>query len=132
VKPRRIRFKLAPYLNGWAAPVRLFILVLLYLFSSLPYQDTLRTLSFDLYQIAMPRERVSAPVVIVDIDEESLKQFGQWPWPRGLMAQLLDRIEQMEPAAVAFDIIMPEPDRTSPCQITQYIPDVDQKFVREV
>lgn len=132
MKPRRIRIKLAPYLNGWAAPVGLFILVLLYLFSSLPYQDTLRTLSFDLYQIAMPRERLSAPVVIVDIDEESLKQFGQWPWPRGLMAQLLDRIEQMEPAAVAFDIIMPEPDRASPCQITQYIPDVDQKLVREV
>lgn len=127
-----IRSKLAPYLNGWAAPVGLIILVILYLFSSLPYQDALRTFSFDLYQIAMPRERVSAPVVIVDIDEASLHQFGQWPWPRSLMAQLLDRIGQMEPAAVAFDIIMPEPDRTSPCQITKYIPNVDKKLVRQV
>lgn len=126
------RTKLAPLSKGWAAPVGLVVLVILYLFSSLPYQDALRTFSFDLYQLVQPRERVSAPVVIVDIDEASLGQFGQWPWPRSLMAQLLDKIGQMEPAAVAFDIIMPEPDRTSPCLITQYIPDVDQKLVRQV
>lgn len=132
MKLRAILPKIAPFLQGWAAPVGLFVLVGLHLLGSIPYQHTLRTFAFDLYQIAMPRERVSAPVVIVDIDEASLSQFGQWPWPRSLMAQLLDRIGKMEPAAVALDIIMPEPDRTSPCQITQYIPDIDQKLVRQV
>jgi adenylate cyclase len=123
---------LATSLHGWAAPVGLIVLVILHLSGSIPYQDTLRTFSFDLYQIAIPRERVSGPVVIVDIDEVSLHQFGQWPWPRSLMAQLLDRIGQMRPAAVAFDIIMPEPDRNSPCLITQYIPNIDKKLVRQI
>lgn len=127
-----LRSGLSPFLHGWSAPVGLFILVTLHLLGAIPYQNTLRTLSFDWYQRAMPRERISAPVVIVDIDEASLGQFGQWPWPRSLMAQLLDRVGQQDPAGVAFDIIMPEPDRTSPCQITQYIPDVDQKLVRQV
>jgi CHASE2 domain-containing sensor protein/serine phosphatase RsbU (regulator of sigma subunit) len=119
-------------LSGWPAPVGLLLLIILHLYGSIPYQDALRTASFDLYQITLPRERISAPVVIVDIDEASLGQFGQWPWPRSLMAQLLDRVEKMNPAAVAFDIIMPEPDRASPCQITQYIPNVDQQLVKQI
>lgn len=124
--------RIAAYLSGWTAPLGLFVLVTLHLFGAIPYQDTLRTYSFDLYQIIMPRERVSAPVVIVDIDEASLSKLGQWPWPRSLMAQLLDHVWQMQPAAVAFDIIMPEPDRASPCQVTQYIPNIDPKLVKEV
>ena len=75
------------YLGGWPAPVGLLLLIGLHFFGGLPYQDILRTLSFDLYQIAQPRERISAPVIIVDIDEDSLRQYGQWPWPRSLLAQ---------------------------------------------
>ena len=60
---------IAPYFSGWPAPVGLLLLIGLHFFGALPYQDTLRTFSFDLYQIAQPRERISAPVLIVDIDE---------------------------------------------------------------
>ena len=123
---------IAPYFSGWPAPVGLLLLIGLHFFGALPYQDTLRTFSFDLYQIAQPRERISAPVLIVDIDEESLQKYGQWPWPRSLLAQMLDRLWQMEPAAVAFDIIMPEPDRASPCLVTQYIPQIDPGLVRQI
>ena len=127
-----IRSFLVPYIKIWVAPLGLLALAVFHLYGSIPYQDVLRSFSFDLYQIAMPRERVSAPVVIVDIDERSLEEFGQWPWPRSLTAQLLDRISDMEPAAIALDIIMPEPDRTSPCAITQYIPDISPSLVDKV
>ena len=40
------------------------------------------------YQFRAPRERVSAPAVIVDVDEASLARYGQWPWPRTLLARL--------------------------------------------
>lgn len=129
---RAMLSKLGRLLSGWTAPVGLFVLVTLHLYGAIPYQDTLRNLSFDLYQIMVPRERVSAPVVIVDIDEASLNKLGQWPWPRSLMAKLLDRIDQMQPAALAFDIIMPEADRSSPCQIMQYIPDINSKLVKQI
>lgn len=127
-----IRTTIARYLKGWGAPAGLLVLVMLHFMGAIPYQDKLRASSFDLYQMVSPRARISAPVVIVDIDEASLKRFGQWPWPRSLMAQLVHRIGQMRPAAVALDILMPEPDRSSPCQFAQHIPDIDQNLTRQL
>ena len=63
----------------------------------------------------MPRDTpADPPVVIVDIDERSLKQLGQWPWPRTVVAQLVDRLREAGAAVIAFDVLFSEPDRTSP------------------
>ena len=51
---------------------------------------------------------------IVDIDDHSLATIGQWPWPRTIVAQLVDRLAASGAAVVAFDIDFAEPDRTSP------------------
>ena len=51
--------------------------------------------------------------VIVDIDEKSLAEFGQWPWPRYHIAHLLEKIAAAGPASVGIDILFAEPDRTS-------------------
>ena len=51
--------------------------------------------------------------VVVDIDEESLSRYGQWPWPRYRVAQLLQRVRELGASAVALDIVFAEPDRTS-------------------
>ncbi|WP_082702302.1 CHASE2 domain-containing protein [Pseudacidovorax intermedius] len=51
--------------------------------------------------------------VVVDIDEVSLAAVGQWPWPRYQIADLVQRIAEAAPAAVALDIVFPEPDRSS-------------------
>ncbi len=42
----------------------------------------LRVRSFDLVERVWPRADGSARVAIVDIDEKSLAQYGQWPWSR--------------------------------------------------
>ncbi|MCR5863849.1 CHASE2 domain-containing protein [Aquincola sp. J276] len=52
-------------------------------------------------------------VVVVDIDDVSLAAVGQWPWPRYRVASLIERIHQAAPAAIAMDILFPEPDRSS-------------------
>ena len=77
---------------------------------------------FDKYQSVFPRERLSAPVTIVDIDEASLKRFGQWPWPRDRMADLISRLGAMGPAAIGLDIYMPERDQTSPSALAGRLP----------
>lgn len=59
----------------------------------------------------------SGAVAIVDIDEESLAAAGQWPWPRTMLARLTDRLWEAGASVVVFDIVFPEPDRTSPDQI---------------
>lgn len=76
--------------------------------------EILRLRLFDLYQMAKPREPLQQPVVIVDIDEESLAEVGQWPWPRNDVARLVDRLTAAGVLATAFDVVFAEPDRTSP------------------
>jgi adenylate cyclase len=76
--------------------------------------DRFMLISFDFYQRIAPRESGDAPISIVDIDEDSLKQFGQWPWPRSLDAQLIDKLREAGAAVVGFDVIFAEADRTSP------------------
>jgi len=76
--------------------------------------DRLMLISFDFYQRVAPRAPTDSPVRIVDIDSDSLKQLGQWPWPRSVDAELVDKLRTAGAAIVAFDIVFDEPDRTSP------------------
>ncbi len=76
-------------------------------------------LIFDSYQRAEPRQYEEAPVRIVDIDEESIRRFGQWPWPRTQMAVLARKLGDAGVSAIAFDIVFSEPDRTSPPLIAE-------------
>jgi adenylate cyclase len=83
----------------------------------------LRSLVFDSYQRMAPLAfDPEIPVRIVDIDEDSLKKLGQWPWPRTLLADLVDKLGQQGAAAIAFDMVFPEPDRLSPGTAVQYWP----------
>ena len=65
-----------------------------------PFVQGLRHALFDGYQKLFPRERRAAPAVIVAIDEEALQRFGQWPWPRTRVAQLITGISAAKPAAI--------------------------------
>jgi adenylate cyclase len=75
--------------------------------------DRLTALVFDVYQQVQPREEAGAPVVVVDIDEASLDALGQWPWPRPVLARIVDRLGELGAATIAFDMVLAEPDRTS-------------------
>lgn len=81
-----------------------------------------RQLLFDGYQRAFPRQRQAQPVTIVEIDEKSLREIGQWPWPRNRLADLIDAIAAHQPAAIGLDMYMPEPDQTSPDRVAANLP----------
>lgn len=66
---------------------------------------------FDAYQAFEPRKVVTTPAIVVEIDEKSIAQLGQWPWPRTVLAQLLRDIELHQPLAIGIDIQMSEADR---------------------
>lgn len=76
--------------------------------------DRLSLIAFDLYQRAAPRQSGNAPIRIIDIDDNSLNKIGQWPWPRTIVAKMVDRLAAAGAAVIAFDIDFAEPDRTSP------------------
>ena len=87
--------------------------------------EVLRLKIFDLYQVAQPRQPLMQPAVIVDIDEESLSEVGQWPWPRSDVARMVERLRNAGAVAIAFDVVFAEPDRTSPALYADSLGDLD-------
>lgn len=65
-------------------------------------------------------------VVLVAIDEQSLATKGRWPWPRTHHAQLLDRLAQASPRAVAIDVMFAErsEDRASDARLARALQDL--------
>jgi serine phosphatase RsbU (regulator of sigma subunit)/CHASE2 domain-containing sensor protein len=92
----------------------------------------LRLAGFDAYQALAPRVPRSAPVVIVTIDEESLRRYGQWPWPRTWLARLVARLAEARPAAIGLDVLMPEPDRLSPGRLAGILEGLDPVVTRKL
>ncbi|MEO8630899.1 MAG: CHASE2 domain-containing protein, partial [Betaproteobacteria bacterium] len=77
--------------------------------------NTLRYWLFDSYQQVFPRVRSAdaASAIVVAIDEDSLAQFGQWPWPHTLLARMLEQIGNANPKAIGIDLLLPDSDRQS-------------------
>ena len=78
------------------------------------FTHTLREVTFDQLQRLQPRAYSEQPVRIVDIDDASLSELGQWPWPRNRLAELVDNLAALGAAAIVFDFAFAEPDRLSP------------------
>lgn len=71
----------------------------------------LRLAQFDQFQRWYPRPYTPVDVRVVDIDEASLKAFGQWPWPRSRIAEMVDVLASHGASAIVFDVLFSEPDR---------------------
>lgn len=111
-----------------AALVALFIAVFILIY----WGDTLepwRNFTFDAHHQAAPRSTERLPVQIVEIDEASLQEFGQWPWPRHLVADLIQGVSVRGAIVVGLDLIFPEPDRLSPHAVVQGRPEVSDDVV---
>lgn len=68
---------------------------------------------FDSYQRLAGRHQYDKNVVIVAIDDDSLRRIGQWPWPRRQLARLASVITKAGAATLGIDILLSEPDRQS-------------------
>ncbi|HTZ79679.1 MAG TPA: CHASE2 domain-containing protein [Stellaceae bacterium] len=79
--------------------------------AGLPLVHRLELVSADLFQHAAPRPAQDEPALIVDIDQRSLGERGQWPWAPALLAQLTNRLQAAGAAVIGFDLVLAEPDR---------------------
>jgi adenylate cyclase len=107
-----------------------------------------QAMGFDALQRLVPRPYVPVPVRIVDIDDESLRRLGQWPWSRDVLAALTERIVQLGAVSIAFDFVFSERDRTSPALLMEKwgasptfpsasipvedLPDYDRRFAEAI
>ncbi len=60
------------------------------------------------YMLRLDRPEAVDPIMLVAIDEESLRRIGRWPWPRGIHAELIDGLASAKPRAIAYDILFTE------------------------
>lgn len=89
---------------------------LLYLNKNTTAIDILQRLEAIPYDIRLklstPQTAIDIPpIIIVDIDENSLKQQGRWPWSRKKLAHLIERISENTPAVIALDIVLSEKEK---------------------
>jgi CHASE2 domain-containing sensor protein len=88
--------------------------------------EELRVRVFDFYQHFDPRVKTARPVTIVDIDEKSLANLGQWPWPRTLIADIVTNLTKLGAVVIAFDVIFSEPDRLNPDAAAEMFRNLDE------
>ncbi|MGO9134204.1 MAG: CHASE2 domain-containing protein [Methylovirgula sp.] len=109
----------------WLAPTALGLVLCL---TSPPVIERLRNLVFDHDQIMQPRHYdADAPVRVVDIDDASLAHLGQWPWPHQRLAELTDHLQALGAAAIAFDVLFAEDDRTAPANLLGELPALPER-----
>ena len=73
-------------------------------------KETARLKSFDLIQ-KYDKPTVSEDVVIVEIDEKSIEQNGQWPWKRTVLADVIWRLREAGAGIIVLPILFSEEDR---------------------
>ena len=78
---------------------------------------------FDQYQKIQPRALAGeSPVAIIDIDEKSISELGQWPWPRTTIADMVRNATAAGAGVIGFDVVFAEADQTSLTRIADKMP----------
>ncbi len=94
--------------------------------------ETITLRGFDREQMIAPRSYQPSRVRIVAIDDKSLSKYGQWPWPRTLVARLVQQIAAGNPRVLGVDIIFAETDRLSPAKLAETRPDLPAPLAHEL
>ena len=96
------------FLNPWTALITLLIVVLIRFWDP-GFVESVRLRYFDQLIISQPLKPV--PVHVINIDEDSLEKYGQWPFPRDIYASIIKDLYSRDAGLVVFNVLMPEKDR---------------------
>ncbi len=91
----------------------IFVFLIIIKFINPPIIQKISFINYDFYQKVFNRGEVK-DVTIVDIDEKSIAQVGQFPWRRDIYSKILKNLNQHNPKAIAFDIVFSEEDKQNP------------------
>ena len=116
----------------------LFFLVLIKIQDS-DFVRKIENISYDAYQSSFIEKNNFDEVVIIDIDEKSIGEIGQFPWRRDVFANLIQKLEQYGVSVITFDVFFSEEDKQNPKKILEEfnikndtVLDSDQKFLESI
>ena len=112
-----------------ASPLKITVVViflaLVLFFIDMPFLQFMELKALDLRMVSRGKLPTGGETVIAAIDEKSLSELGRWPWPRTMIAMLVDRLKEYGAKAIGFDIIFSEPDQNSSlstvCDLTEEV-----------
>lgn len=111
--------------HRWIHFLLLFVLLMtsvMHSGSNARWRQEMQALVFDELNSIYPREKTDQ-ITIVNIDDDSLLEIGQWPWPRTVLADLVTNLKALGAKSIVFDGVLAEPDRSSPRGIAQSLAD---------
>ena len=99
----------------------------------------IENISYDAYQSFFIEKSDFDGVVIIDIDEKSIGEIGQFPWRRDVFADLIKKLDQYGVSVITFDVFFSEEDKQNPKKILEEfniknstVIDSDQKFLESI
>ena len=105
-------------IKKYSGLILLFVLVLIKIQDS-NFVMKVENILYDTYQTIFIEKNNYDGVVIVDIDEKSIGEIGQFPWRRDIFAKLIDRLDQYGASVITFDIFFSEEDKQNPKKILE-------------
>ncbi|MFQ5481479.1 MAG: CHASE2 domain-containing protein [Nitrospinaceae bacterium] len=116
------------WINSFTVALFLTLLSIYIYFLDFRLFQLLELKTYDLKITSRENRQPSGNVVIVAIDEKSLKEQGRWPWPRTKLALLVDRLTAAGAAVIGIDIFFPEKDSYLPMdQVKQELGEIPEK-----
>ena len=97
------------FTSTWAVVVSVIILLALKVYNPIPLQ-TLQLKTFDLYQ-KFGNNYQSKSLVLIDISDNSLNLYGQWPWKRDQLGRAIIKAYQNGAALVFLNVVFVHKDR---------------------
>jgi adenylate cyclase len=98
------------YLTHWSTAFITLVLLTYIGLQDPGFKETLRLKSFD-FVLANEEKSQSKDITIITIDEEAIEKYGQWPWPRDVLADLIVDLRQAQTGIIVMPILFTEPDR---------------------
>ena len=98
------------YLTHWSTAFITLVLLTYIGLQDPGFKEILRLKSFD-YVLGNEEITPSQDITIVTIDEEAIEKYGQWPWPRNVLADLIVNLRQSQTGIIAMPILFSEQDR---------------------
>ena len=115
------------------------IIFLIIKFQDSNFVKKIENISYDFFQSIFTVDTDFNNVVIVDIDEKSIGEIGQFPWRRDIFAKLINKLNTLDASIISFDIFFSEEDKQNPKKILEEfdiesnnVLDSDQSLYNEI
>ena len=115
------------------------IIFLIIKFQDSNFVKKIENISYDFFQSIFTVDTDFNNVVIVDIDEKSIGEIGQFPWRRDIFAKLINKLNTLDASIISFDIFFSEEDKQNPKRILEEfdiessdVLDSDQSLYNEI